>query len=77
MEQTLLYAMQILNILPAMLQAGQDVLTLVNQGKERLQAMQNENRDPSDADWAELNDQIYALQIKLHEGENDKPDAQT
>ena len=60
------YALQLLNTLPQLLAAGKSVLDLIAQGKAALSAMQTEGRDPTPAEWAALNQQIKALQVKLH-----------
>lgn len=36
--------------------------------KESIEAMISEDRDPTDAEWAELNAVTDALRLKLHEG---------
>ena len=62
----LAYAIQLLGEVPALISAGQDVVTLVNSGNAALKAMQAEKRDPTDAEWAALDTQIGALRRALH-----------
>jgi hypothetical protein len=73
MENVLAYALQVLGALPQLLVAGQDVLDLVEQSNAKLEAMQDAGRDPTPAEWKELDDMIDELQILLHEGEHDDP----
>lgn len=66
MPAALLYATQLLGILPALISAGKDITDLVTTGNAALQKMQAENRVPTDQEWADLNAQIAALQKELH-----------
>lgn len=66
MPAALLYATQILGILPQLISAGSNVVDLVNHGNAALAAMQTEKRDPTPAEWDELNAKIKALQDQLH-----------
>ena len=61
------YALQILGMVPTLISAGRDVLALVQHGTDALKAMQAENRDPTDKEWAELNAVIDALRKDLHD----------
>lgn len=56
------YAVQLLGALPKLLQAGKDVTGLIR----NAQAMRDEDRAPTDAEWAELNARIHSLQGRLH-----------
>lgn len=60
------YALQILTALPQLLAAGFDVAALVQQARDRLQTFHDEGRDPTDAEWQELDDQIGLLRGQLH-----------
>ena len=60
------YAIQILGILPQLIAAGRDVTALIQQGQAVLSDAQANGREPTDADWNELNAQIKALQDELH-----------
>lgn len=64
--QALMYAMQVLQALPTLIAAGQSVVTLVQQTNDRLKVMQDERRDPTPAEWAELNATIATLRSELH-----------
>ena len=66
MMPALAYALQIMTALPALLQAGLDVKDLIESTRDRMKEMHDENRDPNDADWAELNEKIDALRAQLH-----------
>ena len=57
----LTFAMQMLGQLPSLIEAGIDVYDLVVKTNTSLKAMQDENRDPSDAEWEALNDAIEEL----------------
>lgn len=62
----LAYAIQLLSALPSLIKAGMDVTTLIQGSTAKIQAMNTENRAPTDAEWAELDAQIKALQAELH-----------
>jgi hypothetical protein len=64
--QALLYATQLLSMLPSILAAGKSVVDLVETGNAALKSMADENRDPTPAEWQALNDKIAALQAELH-----------
>jgi hypothetical protein len=66
MPAALLYATQILGILPQLISAGSSVVDLVNHGNAALKSMQDDKRDPTSAEWDELNAKIKALQDELH-----------
>lgn len=66
MPTAMMYAMQILQILPPLLAAGKDVAGLIQNGNAALKTMTDEKRDPTDAEWAALNAQITALRAELH-----------
>jgi len=60
------YALQLLNALPQLVQAGIDITAAVSSAKSKLELMQSENRNPTEAEWQELNDSISALRKELH-----------
>lgn len=60
------YAIQLLTQLPVLIMAGQEVIGLINKGTQALEDMQATGRDPTDAEWKELNDSIAALGQRLH-----------
>lgn len=64
--QALMYAIQVLQALPTLIAAGQSVVTLVEQTNARLRVMQDERRDPTPEEWAELNATIARLRGELH-----------
>jgi hypothetical protein len=61
----LAFATQALAALPAMIQAGQTVIRLIETTNAALHAMGMENRDPSPAEWAALNAQTVDLLARL------------
>jgi len=61
-------AMQLLAALPALLEAGADIKELVEDQTAKLRAMQDEDRDPTQEEWDELNAKITALRGELHQG---------
>ncbi len=60
------YALQLLSSLPTLIKAGQDVTALITDETAKIHAMQAANRDPTAAEWAELDTKIKALQDELH-----------
>ena len=62
----LLYATQLLGMLPSLLAAGKSVVDLVESGNAALKAMADEKRDPTPAEWDALNVKIKTLQDELH-----------
>lgn len=61
-----LYALQVLQALPTLIAAGQNIANLVSQSSAALNAMIAEKRNPSDAEWDALNAAIKALRDQLH-----------
>lgn len=61
-----LYALQILEALPALMLAGQNIVEMVASSSAKLKVMIDEKRDPTEAEWEELNGQIDALRAELH-----------
>lgn len=62
----LAFATQLLGALPALIQAGVAVSDLIDAGKDKLQQFQDERRDPTAAEWDELNASIAAKRELLH-----------
>lgn len=62
----LTYALQLLGVLPSLIEAGASVVDLVQNGKAKIQQMQDENRGPTDEEWAALNDSIAKKRADLH-----------
>lgn len=54
MTPALLFAIQALTLLPGLIQAGAEVLSLIQTTTTALAAMQAEGRDPTDGEWAAL-----------------------
>jgi hypothetical protein len=58
----LAYALQLLQALPALIQAGQDASDLIARVKE----MHDQGRDPTPGEWDDLNARIAPLRGDLH-----------
>ena len=54
-------AIQVLEALPSLVTAGEQVLALIENTVSSLKVMQAANRDPTDAEWAALDAQVKAL----------------
>jgi hypothetical protein len=65
MGTALALAIQVLEVLPTLITAGADALGFIDSTTSALKAMQAEDRDPSDAEWADLNAQIATLRARL------------
>ena len=63
----LLYALQVLESLPGLIAAGQNVIGMVESSTAAIKQMVDENRDPSDAEWQTLNEATAALRAQLHD----------
>lgn len=66
MPTALLYAIQVLTAAPALITGFQNVKDMLADAATKLQAMVDEKRDPTPAEWDELNAQIDALRQQLH-----------
>lgn len=62
----LAYALQLLTAVPQLIQAGTEVVAMVNKGRDKVAAFEAEKRDPTAAEWQELNDEISRLRGELH-----------
>lgn len=69
MGSALAFAMQLLESLPGLIQAGADVAELISNGSAKLKEFEQENRDPTDEEWEELNASIDAKRDELHSGD--------
>lgn len=54
-------AIAVLESLPSLILASQEVLALIKSTVVSLRQMQSENRDPTDAEWDALNSVIATL----------------
>lgn len=59
-------AITALETLPTLISASEQVLALISSTTSALKAMQAENRDPTDAEWQAMHDQIAAIRAQLH-----------
>lgn len=66
MGTALAFAMQLLSSLPSLIEAGVAVGDLISNGNAKLKAFDDEKRDPTDAEWDELNATIAAKRKELH-----------
>lgn len=62
----LAFATELLASLPSLIAAGIQVTSLIEHGNSKLKQFEDEGRDPSDADWEELNARISTLRGELH-----------
>jgi len=62
----LAYALQLMTALPGLVQAGKDIKDIVAKGAARIEAMQAEGREPTAAEWKELQDDIDPKRAELH-----------
>lgn len=56
------FAVTLLQALPGLIAAGADITKLVTEGNQRVSKV----GDPTQADWDWLNNEIRALQQRLH-----------
>jgi len=69
----LAYATQLLGLLPSLISLGVNIKNFVSDGIAKLSTMQAENRDPTPAEWDELNAAIAVLRKQLHSGSGSSP----
>lgn len=62
----LAFALQLLNALPPLLAAGIQVTELIQASQAKIKAMQDEGRDPTQAEWDEQDARIMVLRDVLH-----------
>lgn len=62
----LLFAIKHLGLIKEAISAGKEIAELVKYGRDKLQQMHDEKRDPTEAEWLELNAKIRVLQEELH-----------
>lgn len=58
-------AIQILTALPELISATEEVINMIKDTNNALKQMQKENREPTAAEWARVNDTIDAQMAKL------------
>lgn len=66
MGTTITLALSVLEALPALIQAGQDVSNLIATTANTIKTAQAEGRDPNEAEWAAIDAQREALSAALH-----------
>lgn len=62
------YAIQLLGLMPSLIQAGQSLMPLIKQGQNALGDMQAEGRGPTDEEWDVLNKARDAVHAQLQSG---------
>lgn len=62
----LTYAMQLMGILPQLIGAGIEIKTMIENHNTKLDLMVAESRNPTEAEWIELNTTIAKLRVELH-----------
>lgn len=62
----LAFAMKVIDLAPAAIAAVAGAKDAFDWGAQQVRAMVAENRDPTEAEWAELNARTEALRAKLH-----------
>lgn len=60
----LTFAIEAFNALPGLIAAGIDIIGFINTTNDALQKMQDEDRDPSDAEWEQLNNTVEMLRAQ-------------
>jgi len=65
-QSALNFALAFLNLLPELVQMTTEVEALWQNTTAALNNMIAQNRDPTDAEWQALNDQINTLRAKLN-----------
>lgn len=66
MGSALAFATKLLSTLPGLIAGGVEVVSLINKGNEKLKAFEDQKRDPTDAEWEELNSDIEEKRKQLH-----------
>ncbi len=54
MAPALTFALQALSLLPSLIQAGAEIVSIIQSTTTALHAMHAEDRDPTDTEWATL-----------------------
>lgn len=63
------YALEVLSVLPLLIQAGINIGEFIASQIAKLKAMREESRVPTDEEWEALNSYIESLRKQLHGGE--------
>jgi hypothetical protein len=67
MPAALSFALQLLQVAPSLISAGQELAEMLEWGRGRVQEMADQNRDPTDEEWNELNSRTQELRRRLHD----------
>lgn len=68
MNDAVQFAIAILSNIPVLIQGGSDVVEVANFGLETLKKMKDENRGPTDQEWAQVNEIIARSRSIVHGG---------
>lgn len=60
------FATQLLASLPGLIAGGVEIAALIEKGNAKLKQFDDEKRDPTDAEWEEMNAEIDAKRKELH-----------
>jgi hypothetical protein len=71
MGKALEYAARLLSELPVLIQAGSNVLDIIQHGNAKIQQFISEKRDPTDLEWEELNNSMDVKRQELHDVRTD------
>ena len=66
MPGALAFLLQFLPQIPSYVAAGTALIDVVSHGVAKANQLHSENREPTDADWAEVNASIAAKRGRLH-----------
>jgi hypothetical protein len=67
MNPAFLMAIQLLQALPALVNATTEIKAMIDKHSDRLQDMAATGRKPTDEEWDEVNADIEALRAQLHQ----------
>ena len=65
----LAFLLEYLPKIPSYIAAGTELVHVVSAGVSKANQLHAENRDATDADWADVNASIAAKRTRLHAGE--------
>lgn len=61
------YALQFIGVLPTLIETGQDIIGFINNTRDKIQDMLDNDRDPTTEEWKELDAKIEELRGQLSE----------
>lgn len=66
MNPALLFLLDFLPRVPSYIEAGAELVAVLNHGADKAKQLETENRAANDTDWAEVNSSIAAKRERLH-----------